>query len=143
MWNVTYEEAIAYARDRHARLCSEAEWERAARGADGRRFPHGQRLYPEDASYGETYGAAYRNERFHDEVGQFPRSASPFGVLDLVGGAQEWTNEVLTQDLGVTKGGSFTSVGEQVQSDSRIPSPLRGADVRVGVRLCMAQPVAR
>src|SRR6185436_5453816 len=69
-----------------ARLCSEQEWERAARGADDRPFPHGDRLLPEDANFDETYD---RNGYGPDEVGAHPASASPFGVEDLVGNVFE------------------------------------------------------
>src|SRR6202022_2636026 len=65
-----------------ARLCDEYEWERAARGADDRRFAHGDTLSPEDANFDETYD---RKGFGPDEVGTHPASTSPFGVRDLVG----------------------------------------------------------
>ena len=69
-----------------ARLCTEHEWERAARGADGRDYPHGDHLDPDDANLDLTYGKeplAFGP----DEVGSHPASRSPFGVDDLCGNA--------------------------------------------------------
>ncbi|HEU4537361.1 MAG TPA: SUMF1/EgtB/PvdO family nonheme iron enzyme, partial [Polyangiaceae bacterium] len=79
---ITGEDAMAYAAwlDRTgrlpgARLCTDYEWERAARGADGREFPHGDKLNPGDANFDETYN---RKEMAPDEVGRYPASQSPF-----------------------------------------------------------------
>src|SRR5262249_45269679 len=72
---ISWEDARAYVewlkrtgRVSGARLCNEREWERAARGADDRRFPHGDALMTDDANYDATYGR--RTEAFGpDEVG--------------------------------------------------------------------------
>src|SRR6185295_13003307 len=71
-----------------ARLCSELEWERAARGADDRLFPHGDEIAPDDANIDITY------ERVDvafgpDEIGAHPASRSPFEVDDLAGNIVE------------------------------------------------------
>jgi serine/threonine protein kinase/formylglycine-generating enzyme required for sulfatase activity len=93
---ITFPSALAYAawlaktgRVPNARLCSNAEWERAARGADDRSFPTGDALQADDANIDATYGR--RDGGFGpDEVGAYPASQSPFGVLDLTGNAVEW-----------------------------------------------------
>ena len=89
-----------------ARFCSELEWERAARGADGRPFPTGERIGPEDANYDETYGRDFA-AMGPDEVGSFPASDSPFGVQDMMGNAFEWTSSALADDEKVARGGGF------------------------------------
>jgi len=72
----------------HARLCRESEWERAARGADGRSFALGERVDPQQANYDRTYGR--RPGGFGpDAVGSHPASVSPFGLNDMQGNARE------------------------------------------------------
>jgi formylglycine-generating enzyme required for sulfatase activity len=76
-----------------ARLCTAWEWERAARGADARMFPHGNRLQPEEANFDRTHGRV--SHAFGpDEVGAHPVSASPFGAHDMAGNVWELVDAV-------------------------------------------------
>ncbi len=112
---VSYSDAKAYAgwlsakTGRKWRLPFDTEWEKAARGVDGRAFPWGnifdkQRLNSRDAGPFDTVA-----------VGSYKNGASPFGMLDAAGQVYEWTSTPTTPGtIGssyIVKGGSWDDKG--------------------------------
>ena len=79
---VTQDEARAYCQHVGKHLPTEQQWEKAARGTDGRRYPWGN---------GPRSCAATLGEDVPHGVGLCPELASPYGALDMVGGVVEWT----------------------------------------------------
>lgn len=142
---VSFQDAVAYAewldktnRIPGARLCSEIEWERAARGADARRYPHGDSLRPTDANYFGTYGELPAAVGL-DEVGSHPDSDSPFGVHDLAGNAFEWVTSDLRSspdDIAVFRSGSYYQSEVELRAENRNPGIPTTRDIRCGLRIC-------
>jgi serine/threonine protein kinase/formylglycine-generating enzyme required for sulfatase activity len=123
-----------------ARLCTEREWERGARGADARRFPHGDKLLPDDANFDLTYGR--KNGAYGpDEVGSHPSSLSPFGLYDMVGNAWEITSSVLDSGQYVARGSSFYMCLKTLLSVNRDPISSVTRDYTIGLRMCADAPL--
>jgi serine/threonine-protein kinase len=88
MLNVNWKMANKYCEWVGARLPTEAEWEKAARGLDGRQYPWGNNPPQSSlANYDQINGDTV-------QVGQFPEGASPYGIYDMAGNVWEWVSDI-------------------------------------------------
>ena len=154
---VDFSQASTYCSYIGARLPTEPEWEYAARGTDGRKYPWGNAAPSpqllnacgdECVTYasgiGETKTALFSGSDGYTEtspVGSYPRGASPFGVLDMAGNVYEWTSSPYCtypthncqSNYRMYRGGGWYSSGG-VTVTTRNGNNANDARVVVGIR---------
>ena len=146
--NVSWHDAKAYAEWMGARMPSESEWEKAARGTDERLYPWGSRFVDDRCNSNNVVGATL-------PVDEFPLGRSPYGLWDMSGNVYEWCEDYYDeayykyspatnpkgpeggQERSI-RGGFFSETRPNVRTTHRNSAPESHTRENVGFRLAMA-----
>ncbi len=110
------------------RLPTEEEWEKGARGTDGRYFPWGNKWDP------EKLNSVQKGPYFTTEVFKYPDGKSPFGLLDVAGNIFEWTSNTFPNGKHVVKSCSWDDAPGFCRPAARHGRPDNSRHILIGFR---------
>ena len=164
--NVTWEQARDFCAAQGWRLPTEAEWEAAARGSEGRKYPWGNKFRKGSANYcdlgcdaSSNPPSTYENDGYQttSPVGAFPKGKTPEGVKDLSGNVSEWTLDCWAQNhftrtsweptvtencaTRVVRGGSWRDPDLVMTSTRRTEADANTRSDKVGFRCVQGPPI--